>query len=30
MAASDGDRFIGFWEAMVRHELRLDPTLLDD
>jgi len=30
MAASDGDRFIGFWEAMVRQELRLDPTLLDD
>lgn len=30
MAASDGDRFIGFWEAMVRQELRFDPTLLDD
>jgi L-ribulose-5-phosphate 4-epimerase len=25
---SDGDRFIGFWEAMVRRELRLDPGLL--
>ncbi|MEQ8841847.1 MAG: class II aldolase/adducin family protein [Acidimicrobiales bacterium] len=26
---SDGDRFIGFWEAAVRAELRADPTLLD-
>lgn len=25
----DGDGFIGFWEAMVRAELRADPTLLD-
>ena len=25
---SDGDRFIGFWEAAVRAELRADPTLL--
>lgn len=28
-AASDGDRFIGFWEAMARQELRADPTFLD-
>ena len=26
---SDGNGFIGFWEAMVRAELRADPTLLD-
>ncbi len=26
---SDGEGFIGFWEAMARRELRLDPTLLD-
>ena len=26
---SDGDGFRGFWEAMVRAELRSDPTLLD-
>ena len=26
---SDGTKFIGFWEAMVRAELRRDPTLLD-
>jgi ribulose-5-phosphate 4-epimerase/fuculose-1-phosphate aldolase len=26
---STGEGFIGFWEAMVRQELRLDPTLLD-
>jgi len=25
----DGNGFIGFWEAMVRAELRADPTLLD-
>jgi L-ribulose-5-phosphate 4-epimerase len=25
----DGEGFIGFWEAMVRQELRADPTLLD-
>ena len=30
MRASDGDKFVGFWEAMVRQELRDDPTLLDD
>lgn len=30
MKASTGDKFIGFWEAMVRQELREDPTLLDD
>jgi len=30
MAASDGERFIGFWEAAVRAELRADPHLLDD
>jgi L-ribulose-5-phosphate 4-epimerase len=29
MRGSDGERFIGFWEAMVREELRADPTLLD-
>ena len=29
MAMSDGEGFIGFWEAMVREELRRDPTLLD-
>jgi ribulose-5-phosphate 4-epimerase/fuculose-1-phosphate aldolase len=28
MARSDGEGFIGFWEAMVRQELRADPTLL--
>lgn len=27
---SDGTRFLGFWEAMARAELRADPTLLDD
>jgi ribulose-5-phosphate 4-epimerase/fuculose-1-phosphate aldolase len=27
--ASDGEGFIGFFEAMARRELRLDPTLLD-
>ena len=27
--ASDGEGFIGFWEAMARRELRADPTLLD-
>lgn len=25
---SDGEGFLGFWEAMARRELRLDPTLL--
>jgi len=29
MEASTGDRFIGFWEAMVRQELRANPSLLD-
>jgi L-ribulose-5-phosphate 4-epimerase len=29
MAASDGEGFIGFWEAAVRAELRADPQLLD-
>jgi len=28
-AKSDGNGFIGFWEAMVRAELAADPTLLD-
>jgi L-ribulose-5-phosphate 4-epimerase len=28
MAASDGEGFIGFWEAAVRAELRADPELL--
>jgi ribulose-5-phosphate 4-epimerase/fuculose-1-phosphate aldolase len=26
---SDGEGFIGFWEAMARRELAADPTLLD-
>jgi L-ribulose-5-phosphate 4-epimerase len=30
MSKSDGNGFIGFWEAMVRKELRADPTLLDE
>ena len=25
---SDGEGFIGFWEAMARRELRNDPSLL--
>ena len=29
MARSDGEGFIGFWEAMVRAELRADPGVLD-
>ena len=29
MKLSDGEGFRGFWEAMVREELRRDPTLLD-
>jgi L-ribulose-5-phosphate 4-epimerase len=29
MRRSDGTGFIGFWEAMVRQELRADPQLLD-
>lgn len=29
MAGGDGEGFYGFWEAMVRAELRADPTLLD-
>ncbi len=29
MQRSDGEGFRGFWEAMVREELRADPTLLD-
>ena len=29
MSKSNGEGFIGFWEAMVREELRGDPTLLD-
>ncbi len=27
---NDGNGFIGFWEAMVRSELRADPEILDD
>ena len=27
---SDGNRFLGFWEAMARAELRADPTLLEE
>ncbi len=30
MRRSDGEGFIGFWEAMVREELRADPTLLSE
>jgi len=30
MRGSSGDNFIGFWEAMVRQELRADPGLLED
>jgi ribulose-5-phosphate 4-epimerase/fuculose-1-phosphate aldolase len=29
MAASDGEGFLGFWEAAVRAELRADPHLLE-
>ncbi len=29
MVASDGEGFVGFWEAAVRVELRADPALLD-
>jgi L-ribulose-5-phosphate 4-epimerase len=29
MRQSAGDNFMGFWEAMVRQELRLDPSLLE-
>jgi ribulose-5-phosphate 4-epimerase/fuculose-1-phosphate aldolase len=29
-AGHDGEGFVGFWEAMARRELRLDPSLLDD
>lgn len=29
MRASDGNRFLGFWEAMARYELEHDPALLD-
>jgi L-ribulose-5-phosphate 4-epimerase len=29
MAATDGEGFLGFWEAAVRAELRADPHLLD-
>lgn len=29
MARSDGEGFLGFWEAAVRAELRADPSLLD-
>jgi ribulose-5-phosphate 4-epimerase/fuculose-1-phosphate aldolase len=27
---SDGNGFIGFWEAMARLELRADPSILDE
>jgi hypothetical protein len=30
MRQSTGDNFAGFWEAMVRQELRDDPTLLEE
>jgi hypothetical protein len=30
MAASDGEGFIGFWEAAVRAELLADPHLLGE
>ncbi len=29
MRQSAGDNFMGFWEAMVRQELRMDPSLLE-
>lgn len=29
MKMSTGDKFLGFWEAMARQELRRDPTLLE-
>jgi hypothetical protein len=29
LRGSDGTAFIGFWEAMVRQELRADPSLLE-
>jgi hypothetical protein len=29
MAQSDGEGFLGFWEAAVRAELAADPHLLD-
>jgi hypothetical protein len=29
VARSDGEGFIGFWEAAVRAELAADPELLD-
>jgi L-ribulose-5-phosphate 4-epimerase len=29
MRRTDGEGFIGFWEAMVRRELRADPSLLE-
>ena len=28
-AKGDGNKFLGFWEAMVRVELAADPSLLD-
>jgi ribulose-5-phosphate 4-epimerase/fuculose-1-phosphate aldolase len=30
MRGSDGNGFLGFWEAMARAELRADPSLVDD
>jgi L-ribulose-5-phosphate 4-epimerase len=30
VSASEGEGFIGFWEAAVRAELRADPAVLDD
>jgi hypothetical protein len=30
MLQSSGDNFVGFWEAMVRQELRADPSLLSE
>jgi len=30
MRSFSGNEFAGFWEAMVRRELRDDPTLLGD
>jgi hypothetical protein len=29
MASTDGEGFLGFWEAAVRAELRADPELLN-
>jgi hypothetical protein len=30
MKGGDGNRLLGFWEAMARQEITADPTLFDD